>query len=73
MKTAVNVCVYVFTLGGLALSDEESSSLVAMGQQLSLRILSPHLPKIPPVTMTTAHRSAQQHHASCDLCPQTAC
>lgn len=49
--------VFVFTLGGLALSYEESSPLVAMGQQLSLGILPPHLPKIPPVTMTKAHRS----------------
>lgn len=57
VKACVRACVLVFTLGGLALSYEESSPLVVMGQQLSLRILPPHLPKIPPVTMTTAHRS----------------
>lgn len=72
----VCVCVCMlglFTLGGLALSYEEGSPLVAMAQQLSLCILPPHLSKIPPVTMTTTHGSPQRQRTSCDLCPQTSC
>lgn len=68
------VCMLgLFTLGGLALSYEEGSPLVAMAQQLSLCILPPHLSKIPPVTMTTTHGSPQRQRTSCDLCPQTSC
>lgn len=78
VRVGVRACACVracdlFTLGGLALSYEERSPLVAMAQQLSLCILPPHLSKIPPVTMTTTHRSPLQQHTSCALCPQTAC
>lgn len=57
---SISVRVACSTFGGLALSYEKSSPLVAVAQQLPLRILPPHLPKIPPVTMTTTRRSQRQ-------------
>lgn len=63
----------LLTFGGLALTDEESSSWIALTQQLSLCILPPHLPKIPPVITTAAHRSPRQQHTSFNICFQSAC